>query len=353
MSERALASLIIGTSLAIRRLREQILRIAPSSIPVLIQGPTGSGKELVAEALHRASGRSGAFVPFNVCAIADAMFEDALFGHVRGAFTGALGDRRGYLAEADRGTVFLDEITGLAAAAQPKLLRALETRTFRPVGSTADRRSDFRIVAATNDDLGQLVRDGRFRADLAHRISGFVLRVPPLSERVDDVAPLAQHFAAGMQSPGGAPVELSASALELLAAHAWSGNVRELKHVVECGAALADDGRIGVRDIADLLARSAYVTHATGAEVAPLDRESNEIVAADRRMLEGLLASCDWDTEAAATRLGIHRSTLYRRMKRCGMRGGGPRGAPAPSRRHLLRVLPPAGPESEPQRRAV
>src|SRR5919106_5556708 len=146
--ETAISKLLIGESLAMRTLRGDILAIAESHLPVLIQGETGTGKELVAEALHLASARSGRFVPFNVCAISESMFEDALFGHVRGAFTGAVSDSIGYLMEADRGTVFLDEIGSLPLSAQTKLLRAVETQQFRPVGARSDRRSDFRVVTA-------------------------------------------------------------------------------------------------------------------------------------------------------------------------------------------------------------
>ena len=160
---RAGAEVLVGESGVIRRLRATIERIAPARISVLVEGPTGSGKELVAALLHRISGRSGALVAFNVCAIADTMFEDALFGHVRGAYTGAGTDNLGFLREAHAGTLFMDEISGLPNALQPKLLRALETGVFRPIGSSRDTKSDFRLVAASNEPVGHLVDVGRFR----------------------------------------------------------------------------------------------------------------------------------------------------------------------------------------------
>ena len=178
MSTSTREAQLIGDSTAMHHLRAQITRVASSQIPVLIEGPTGSGKELVAQALHRESERKGPLVAVNVCAIADTMFEDAMFGHVRGAFSGAIGDHTGYLLEAHRGTVFLDEIGSLAIGAQIKLLRALETHEFRPVGARGDRTSDFRLIAATNVPLAKAVSEGAFRADLAFRLSGVVIRVP-------------------------------------------------------------------------------------------------------------------------------------------------------------------------------
>src|SRR3954470_19051267 len=190
-----IGSAIVGDSSAIQQLRALIATVAPTRLPVLVEGPTGSGKELVAAALHQASGRRGRLVAFNVCAIGDALFEDALFGHVRGAFTGAANDSAGFLREADAGTVFLDEISGLPWALQAKLLRAVETGEFRPVGAARDARSDFRVVAATNEHLDDLVECGRFRADLKHRIGGVVISVPTLAERVDDIPDLTRYFA--------------------------------------------------------------------------------------------------------------------------------------------------------------
>jgi DNA-binding NtrC family response regulator len=195
MSAAMIADLLVGESAVMVRLRDLVLRLAPARLPVLVQGPTGAGKELVAQALHRASGRKGRCVAFNACAIPDAMFEDALFGHVRGAFSGASHDHTGYLGEANGGTVFMDEIGSLGIDAQAKLLRAVETRVFRPVGARRDQESDFRLVTATNVRLGDLVGTGRFRPDLAHRISAAVITVPALAEHPEDIPALAEHFA--------------------------------------------------------------------------------------------------------------------------------------------------------------
>jgi DNA-binding NtrC family response regulator len=285
---------IIGDSAAIHAVRVAVERVAPLRMPVLVEGPTGSGKELVARALHTLSGRRGRFVAVNVCAVAEAMFEATLFGHVRGAFTGAVRDADGYMVEADGGTLFLDEIGGLPQAMQAKLLRALETREFRPVGAGRDRASDFRVVAASNQPLRALVAAGRFRADLAHRLNAVEIHVPALATRGEDVAPLARHFAAAA-SPG-APVMLSDAALARLREHGWPGNVRELRNVVERAVAFAVGGAVGEREVA-----------LNGTMPA---------AAAERDQLLHLLDGCGWDTDEAARRLGVHRATIYRRMER-------------------------------------
>src|SRR5689334_2690200 len=186
--------LLIGASQPMQQLRALVIRASRSRLPVLIEGPTGAGKELVARALHMGSGRSGDLIAFNVCAIAESVFEDALFGHVKGAFTGAMRDVAGYLAEANGGSLFLDEINGLPLASQAKLLRASVTGLFRPVGAQRDRTSDFRLIAATNDDLASAVAAGSFRRDLLYRLSGLTISVPALSARLDDLPELVQHF---------------------------------------------------------------------------------------------------------------------------------------------------------------
>jgi len=302
----ALARLIIGDSPEIERLRQLILKVAPSRLPVLVEGPTGAGKELVADALHRLSGRSGAYVAFNVCAIPDTMFEDALFGHAKGAFTGATADSAGYLAEANGGTVFLDEIGGLPIGMQSKLLRAIETQQFRPVGGRLDRRSEFRVVAASNESLTSMVREHRFRSDLLHRIGGVVLRVPPLSERAGDVTMLATYFAERSAHQLARHVSFTPSALEALRIYEWPGNVRELRSVVEALLVFSDGPQICARDI----------------EVALSERRIHGGGAADfahRARLLDLLEHFDGDTALVASALGVGRATVYRRMQRLGV----------------------------------
>jgi DNA-binding NtrC family response regulator len=246
-------ALLLGESCVMRRLRADVVRAARTRLPVLIQGPTGAGKEVVAQALHRASGRRGALVAFNVCAVADTLFEPAVFGSVRGAFTGATTDTPGFLAEAHGGTVFLDEIGGLPLSSQAKLLRAVETQTFRPVGARADRRSDFRVVSATNEEVEALVDAGRFRADLAERLAGIVVHVPPLAAHPGDIPTLVRHFAARLE---GAQVRaFTDGALDVLATYAWPRNVRELKHAVERALAWTAEDVVDADVVAAVLPR--------------------------------------------------------------------------------------------------
>jgi two-component system NtrC family response regulator len=301
----ATSAALIGTSAAIVRLRTLVDRIAPTRLAVLVQGPTGAGKELVAARLHHASRRTGPFIAFNVCALGESMFEDALFGHVRGAYTGALTESAGLLREANGGSAFFDEISGLPHAQQTKLLRAIETGVFRPIGSPRDVHSDFRPVAATNEDLPALVADGRFRADLLHRLSGIVLTVPPLRERVDDIPILALHFAR-LLNPS---ASLTAGAERLLQERAWPGNVRELRQVIESAMIFA--GTVLDVDAIETALRHRSVVPAP-AEPAPSARERDELVA--------LLEDAGWNTRRLARTLGIHRATVYRRAKRLGIR---------------------------------
>jgi DNA-binding NtrC family response regulator len=305
-----LSTLLVGDGLAMRRLRHTIVRAARSELPVLITGPTGAGKELVAEAIHRISGRPGPLVAVNVCALGESMFESSLFGHVRGAFTGAATDAAGLVAEADQGTLFLDEIGALPAREQVKLLRVLETHSYRPVGGSRDRVSRFRLVTATNEDLDEAVLDGRFRGDLRHRLGRLVLHVPPLAARREDIPLLVRHFVRMFDD--GAAVTFDPEAMALLAAHEWPGNVRELRSVVAALVTLDDDHRIRRSDVAAILGgapRDDRVVFTPGGIGAADARES----------LEAVLRACGYDKNAAAERLGVHRATVYRRMRALGV----------------------------------
>lgn len=304
---------IVGNSVVMRDLRALIRRVAPTNLSVLIQGPTGAGKELVAQALHTASGRCGRFVPVNVCAIPETMFEDDLFGHVRGAFTGAISDKSGYLAEADRGTLLLDEIGSLALPLQAKLLRAIETGEYRPVGARNSRRSRFRVVTAINESLATLVTAGRFRSDLAERLSGIIIDVPPLSERPEDIPALAAHFAAAF-SNGNPGATLTSGAIRMLQSHDWPGNVRELRHAVQRAIALSGRRVLGHEEIIDTLG----LVEGTLTSNTPAPAEDYPHAAARRRLIQ-MLRECTWDTARVAERLGIHRATVYRRMDKLGI----------------------------------
>ncbi|MGH7719653.1 MAG: sigma 54-interacting transcriptional regulator [Gemmatimonadaceae bacterium] len=332
MTENAIARLILGESSAIQTLHERIARVAPSDLPVLIQGPSGSGKELVAAALHQASGRSGSLVAFNVCALAETMFESQLFGHVRGAFTGATTDVPGFLTEAHRGTLFLDEISSLVAGAQAKLLRAIDTGSFRPVGARQDQRSDFRVVAATNDVLSELVTAGRFRLDLFQRLSGVVLHVPPLNERVDDIALLARHFVRQLGAGKGPPVDITSGAIRVLQQYEWPGNVRELRHVLAAAALLAPTPVLTADAVCAALQSNPVAAGSADGQLL------------ERRQLIALLEKVGGDTGRAALLLGVNRSTIYRRAWRLGVDPAAYRPGESRSDRHEdgktdLRVL--------------
>ncbi|MBN2800036.1 MAG: sigma-54-dependent Fis family transcriptional regulator [Deltaproteobacteria bacterium] len=223
---------MLGQAPAMVALRERIARLAPLGVPVLIHGETGTGKELVAAALHHGSGRSGALVPVDCAALAEGLVESELFGHTRGAFTGAVRDRTGLVDEADGGTLFLDEVGELPMEAQSRLLRVLETGELRAVGAPRWRRVEVRVIAATWRDLRARVAEGLFREDLYYRLVAVELEVPPLRDRGEDIAALAHHFVAEVAAAHGRPPpSLAPETLALLAAHRWPGNVRELRNL--------------------------------------------------------------------------------------------------------------------------
>ncbi len=307
-----IGELLVGETPVMRELRRLIRCVAGSAAPVWIEGETGAGKEHVARAIHLASGRSGSLVPVNVCAIADTMFESAMFGHERGAFTGAFESSDGHLAEADRGTLFLDEIGSLRLDAQAKLLRAIETGTYRRIGARTDRRSDFRSVAATNVPFEQLVSAGLLREDLGFRLRGFPIRVPPLRARLDDLPQLTAHLLG--RDHGTGPRTITAEALALLMRHPWPGNVRELAQVLHTARTLSDGERLGAADV-----ERVWVMREIPLAAPSIDDE--------RAMLRELLVRHGWDTARAATERGVDRSTIYRWMRRFGV--AVPRASPA------------------------
>lgn len=296
---------ILGSSTKIDAVRDAIAMLSRSTLPVVIEGETGVGKELVAAAIHGASRRQGAFVPVNACAIPEAMFESTLFGHVRGAFTGALSRSRGFLLEADRGTIFLDEIGTLGLAEQAKLLRAIETGIFRPIGAERDVRSDFRVVVATNVALRTAVSMGDFRADLAYRLSGAVITVPPLRDRRGDIPELIDAFM--IAAPRGRFV-IPAAVMDVMLQYEWPGNVRQLRHCISSLSVVAGHR---VVDISDLM-RSGIDAPAGARRQLPIARARRDEPL--RHTVLDALSRSGSDTAAAARLLGVHRATLYRWM---------------------------------------
>ncbi len=304
----AAATGIHGGSAATVSLRRELRVLAGSSVPVMILGETGVGKEVAASAIHRLSGRSGEFMPVNVAAIPSALLEADLFGVVRGAFTGADRSRRGLVDAADGGTLFLDEIGDLDLALQVKLLRFLESMEVRPVGATKVHRVDVRVVSATHRDLRALVREGAFRQDLFYRIGSAEVKIRPLRERLEDIPVLRRLFAdQAVASDGLAPAHWSPAADALLCRHDWPGNVRELKHVVQVALVRAAGGTV----LPEHLPISAPQVE------LPLPRGGYEQALVDfrRRLLAEALARNSGNRSAAARELGISRQTLLYHMK--------------------------------------
>ena len=303
---------------------EMLRRAAPSRLPVLILGESGSGKEVAARAVHELSPRAGqAFVPVNCGAISPELAEAELFGHERGAFTGAVGSSPGAFGAADRGTLFLDEIGDLPLPLQVKLLRALEAGEVKPVGSPRPRRIDVRVVCATHRDLKKLVRGGTFREDLYYRLAGLSVTLPPLRERKDDIVPLAEHFLA--QEGAGAARGFTADARARLVAHRWPGNARELRHVVQLALVLSDAPLIR----GDAL-RIDDGAQAAGAPAAGApDRDLVDLRGRTLAQLEALAIRSAWERHrghrvAIARELGIARSSLLRKLDELGLREAAP-----------------------------
>ena len=309
---------IVGRSAAMRTLLDQIRRVGPSMARVLIQGEHGTGKELVARALW-ASGprRARPFVAVNCAAIPEELIESELFGHEKGAFTGATQARRGHFEEADGGTLFLDEVGDLSPRAQIKLLRVLQEGEITRVGGSRTIRVDVRVVAASNRDLAELARSGRFREDLYFRLAVIPIVVPPLRERPEDIPLLLEHFVARLAGKmGGRPRRFSAPALERIRRHSFPGNVRELSNLVERWVLTSSADVIGPGDVEAALPPSA------GSAARP-GRLSDSVQDFERKEIEAALAEAGGNVTQAAARLGLERSHLYKKMKKLGLRPEG------------------------------
>jgi DNA-binding NtrC family response regulator len=310
-------SAIVGEDPKLLRVLELLLRVAPTDASVLITGESGTGKELVAEALHANSARAkGPFVKVNLGGISATLFESEMFGHVRGAFTDAHRDRRGRFETADGGTILLDEIGELDPAAQVKLLRVLQDRSYEVLGSSVTRGVDVRVVSSTNRDLVEMVAAGTFREDLFYRLNLIALRLPPLRERAGDVRLLAEHVLDGAAKRFARPKpSLTPKALSWLSSRPWPGNVRELKQTIERAVLVVDGDRLD----ADHFAALAELED-SGASEAGLPRPGTMTLdALEKAMIERCLVHAAGNLTRAAEALGISRAALYRRLQKHGI----------------------------------
>ncbi len=303
---------IVGRSPALQRVLDLVESVATTDAAILIRGETGTGKEVIAELIHRLSARHGALVKLNCTAIPTGLLESELFGHERGAFTGALARRIGRFELAHEGTLLLDEIGDLLLDLQPKLLRVLEEREFQRIGGTQNIGSDVRIIAATNRPLEELVEEERFRADLYYRLNVFPIDLPPLRERTEDIPLLVRHFVTQHAEKLGRPIQyISPDVMETLVRHPWPGNVRELKHVLHRAVILSQGESLQLplphAPVKTTWTRAAHgerFDDAMREHIREVLRETNGVVAGPR---------------GAALRLGLKRTTLLSRMKKLGI----------------------------------
>ena len=314
----------LGESPAMREVYSLIERVAASAVDVLVTGETGTGKELVARAIHSASRRAdGPFVPVDCGAIPDALLESELFGHERGAFTGADARRMGLIEFADGGTLFLDEVGELPLPLQAKLLRVLQERRVRRVGARQENPVDVRVVAATSRPIDRMVADGAFRRDLFYRINVVRIDLPPLRDRGDDIGLLAEFFANRAAQEMGRPVGgLSTDVYQVLAGYHWPGNVRELQNVVRRAIALTRSPAAGIDDLPDEVVAAAGRPVATDAEPGGfIARRAEHVARFEKQFLTDLLTRHQGDVSAAAREARLPRGTLYRLMKGHGLDG--------------------------------
>jgi DNA-binding NtrC family response regulator len=294
---------LVGRSGVMRELRQYLSRIAPTGSNVLITGETGTGKELAAELIHANSSRRGPLISLNTAAIPDALLENELFGHERGAFTGAVTSQPGKLLAAQGGTVFLDEIGEISQSIQAKLLRVIETRSIFRLGGIRPQQVDVRILAATNDDLSSAAASGRFRKDLYYRLNVVNVQMPPLRERREDIPMLIAHYLRRFNQELGRTIRgLSARAMDVLCGYHWPGNIRELRNVIEALLVNLAPEATGVVDVPPRVMRQLAL--AVGAPMS------------ERERLLDALAATNWNKSRAASQLRCSRMTLYRKMQR-------------------------------------
>jgi formate hydrogenlyase transcriptional activator len=307
---------IIGNSPALESLLAEVEQVAPTDSTVLLQGETGTGKEVIAQAIHEASPRrQNRFVALNCAAIPSALLESELFGHERGAFTGAVAQTMGRFQSADRGTLFLDEIGDLPLELQPKLLRALQEQQFERLGSGRTFQVDVRVIAATNQDLWRMVQERKFRADLYYRLNVFPIVLPPLREREDDIPLLIEHFVQKFAKRQGKSIErIPEEVVGVLKGHNWPGNIRELQNVIERAVIMTTGPVLDLRTI-DLQPTEPMTLHAGATPV----KQSRTLEEAGRAHITETLRATNWvigGRRGAAAKLGLARTTLIAMMQR-------------------------------------
>lgn len=305
---------IIGQSSALQKVLDTVARVASTDAPILIMGENGTGKESVAEAVHKNSRRrNGPFIKVNLGGISQSLFESEMFGHKKGAFTGAVADRKGRFELADNGTIFLDEIGDLDPSCQVKLLRVLQEQTFEPLGDSRSRKVNIRVVCATNANLPAMVADGRFREDLYYRINLITVTLPPLRNRREDIPLLVKHFAR-QYAPKGLCPEITEDALRYLSTLPYPGNIRELKNLVERTILIGGDGAFTAEQF-----KAQSISEPDSHKTAATDIKDMTLEQVERTAIEDALYRYDGNLSKVALSLGITRQSLYRRMEKYGL----------------------------------
>jgi len=333
VSEERRFEQVIGNSPALEAVLEQVERVAPTDSTVIIQGETGTGKELIAHAIHNLSSRCGRpFIRLNCAAIPLDLLESELFGHEKGAFTGAIAQKIGRFELADKGTLFLDEVGDIPPALQPKLLRVLQEQEFERLGSTRTHQVDVRLVAATNRDLTEMVNRGEFRSDLYYRLNVFPIQLPPLRERREDIPALVMHFVEVFGRRMGREIErIPPETMSALTSYEWPGNIRELQNLIERAVILSNDGVLP-NSLPATGTRGVTVASASSLTPAPTLKDS------ERTLILHTLKRVGWvigGPKGAATKLGLKRTTLLHKMQKLGI------SRPVlPSGSHVMRAAP-------------
>lgn len=312
----------VGSSSKWREVLEQATRVAPASTTVLLTGESGTGKEIVARLIHRGSRRgNGPFVALNCAALPEALIESELFGHERGAFTGAWNTRPGRIEQAAGGTLFLDEVTEMSPAVQAKLLRVIEAREFQRLGGARTQKADVRLIAATNRDLRDAIARGLFREDLYYRLHVFEIAIAPLRERREDILSLVEHFIEelGPDILDGAHEGITPAAGEKLEAYSWPGNVRELRNTIERALILCDGRRIGVEHFSGVLEDTPLAPRPTDPARGQAPATVSDLEAIERRTIEKTLRQTGQNKAKAARVLGVSRKRLCARIQRLGL----------------------------------